>query len=380
MSLVPVSVLTGFLGSGKTTLLRHLLGRPEMTRTAIIINEFGEIGLDHLLVARSDENIVELNSGCLCCTVRGDLVNTLGELWDKRARGLIGAFDRVVIETTGLADPAPILHTLMTEPRLVTIYRLDVVITTLDAATGMATLDRHPEAVKQAAVADRLVLTKTDLPEAKGEALEQRLAALNPGARIALAVAGDIAPDRLFDAGLYDPESKSLDVRRWLAEERYGAADSKTHTRGHDHGDHHHGADPHHADVNRHDDHIRAFCLTRERPISAAGFSLFLELLAANRGPDLLRVKGIVDIAEEPGRPAVVHGVQHIFHPVVWLDAWPDDEVRTRLVFITRDLPSAWIERLLDALTGDPAQDEGPQGAQRQGEEADALRLEAKPL
>jgi G3E family GTPase len=360
MSLIPVSVLTGFLGSGKTTLLARALTRPELAQTAVIINEFGEVGLDHLLIARSDESIVELNSGCLCCTVRGDLVNTLGELHDKRARGLIPAFDRVVVETTGLADPAPILHTLMTEPHLMSCYRLDGVITTVDAVNGMATLDRHEEAVKQVAVADRLVITKSDLPEAQCEALSERLAGINPGARVLRAVKGELDPSHFFDAGLYNPENKSLDVRRWLAEERYGQGGGSE-GQHHEHAqDHDHGHD--HADVNRHDDRIRAFCITRDRPISGANFSLFLELLTANRGPDLLRMKGLVDIAERPGQPAVIHGVQHILHPVVWLDAWPDDGTgppdsggggrRTRLVFITRDLPAAWVERLLDALTG----------------------------
>jgi G3E family GTPase len=355
MPLIPVSVLTGFLGSGKTTLLARALTRPELAQTAVIVNEFGEVGLDHLLIARSDDSIVELNSGCLGCTVRGDLVNTLGELYDKRARGLIPAFDRVVVETTGLADPAPILHTLMTEPHLMSCYRLDGVITTVDAANGMDTLDRHEEAVKQAAVADRLVITKSDLPEARDQALSERLAGINPGARVLRAVKGELDPSHFFDAGLYNPENKSLDVRRWLAEESYGQGESAEdrhhhHAQDHEHG-HDHGHD--HADVNRHDDRIRAFCITRDEPISGSNFSLFLELLTANRGPDLLRMKGIVDIAERPGQPAVIHGVQHILHPVVWLDAWPDDgRGRTRLVFITRDLPAAWVERLLDALTG----------------------------
>ncbi|WP_026986610.1 CobW family GTP-binding protein [Fodinicurvata fenggangensis] len=348
MSLIPVSILTGFLGSGKTTLLRHLLSRPELSDTAVIVNEFGEVGLDHVLVADSEEQIVELNSGCLCCTVRWDLVTTLDTLFTKRESGEIAPFSRVVIETTGLADPAPVLHTLMNDPKLAARFRLDGVITVIDGVNGLATLDRHEEAVKQAAVADRLVITKSDLPEAKCAALEARLENLNPGARQEKAVLGDIAPDVLFGAGFYALEERGENVRRWLQEEAYRATHGEG---GHDH-DHHengHGDGGH--DVNRHDDRIRAFSVVREEPVSVAGFTLFLELLVANRGPDILRVKGIVNIEEKPEKPAVIHGVQHLFHPVVWMDDWPDADRSTRLVFITRDVSQQWIEKLLDSLT-----------------------------
>lgn len=336
MSLLPVSILTGFLGSGKTTLLRHLLAQPELSDTAVIVNEFGEVGLDHMLVADSEEQIVELNSGCLCCTVRWDLVTTLDELHAKREAGSIPAFSRVVVETTGLADPAPVLHTLMNDPKLAARFRLDGVITVVDGVNGLATLDRHEEAVKQAAVADRLVITKSDLPEAEYETLEDRLAQLNPGAARFRVVMGEVSPDALFGAGFYALEERGDDVRRWLREEAY--RDTAEH--GHAH------------DVNRHDDHIRAFSVVREEPVSGAGFSLFLELLVANRGPDILRVKGIVNIAEKPDKPAVIHGVQHLFHPVVWMDGWPDADRSTRLVFITRNVSRDWVEKLLDALTG----------------------------
>lgn len=338
VSLLPVSILTGFLGSGKTTLLRHLLAQPELSDTAVIVNEFGEVGLDHMLVADSEEQIVELNSGCLCCTVRWDLVTTLDELHAKREDGSIPAFSRVVIETTGLADPAPVLHTLMNDPKLAARFRLDSVITVVDGVNGLGTLDRHEEAVKQAAVADRLVITKSDLPEAECEALEGWLAQLNPGAVRLRAVMGEVPPDALFGAGFYTLEECGEDVRRWLHEEAYRDAAEHDHAHAHD--------------VNRHDDHIRAFSIVREEPVSGAGFSLFLELLVANRGPDILRVKGIVNIAEKPDKPAVIHGVQHLFHPVAWMDGWPDADRSTRLVFITRDVSRDWVEKLLDALTG----------------------------
>jgi G3E family GTPase len=354
MSLIPVTLLTGFLGSGKTTLLKALLQRPEMARTAVIVNEFGEIGLDHLLVEKSEENMVQLNSGCLCCTVRGDLANTLGQLDWKMSQGEIPGFDRVVIETTGLADPAPIIHTLTMEPRLSSRFRLDGVLVTVDAVNAMATLDAQMESVKQAAVADRILLTKTDLAEGAraASALEARLQALNPTAILQRCTQGALAPQDLFGLGLYNPETKSLDVQRWLRDEALLDPAAPGEDPGHDH-DHEHGHHPeHHHDVNRHDDHIKAYCVTRDQPISGSAFSLFLELLMANRGPDLLRVKGIVDIEEKPGEPAVIHGVQHVFHPVVWLPQWPDGEAKTRIVFITRDVPQAWIEKLLDGLTG----------------------------
>jgi len=360
-SLLPVTVLTGFLGSGKTTLLRRLLRDPRLRETAVIVNEFGEIGLDHLLVAGAEEQVVELSSGCLCCTVRWDLITTLDRLHARRAAGEL-AFERVVVETTGLADPAPILHTLMSDPKVAARFRLDGVVTVVDAVNGAGTLDRHPEAVKQAAVADRLVVTKGDLAEEEQvRGLSARLRSLNPAAPLETAVQGEIAPDRLFGCGLYDASGKSPEVARWLREEAYAESRQDHHGHGHDH-DHGQG---HGHDPNRHDDRIRAFCVTRGEPVSGLAFSLFLELLVANRGADLLRVKGIVAVAERPETPAVIHGVQHLFHPVTWLEAWPGEDRRSRLVFITRDVPQAWIEKLLDALTA-PREPALPAGEARE--------------
>jgi len=345
---VPVTVLTGFLGSGKTTLLSRLLRHPAMGRTAVIVNEFGEVGLDHDLLESSDEDIVELDSGCLCCTVRGDLVRTVADLIVRRERGALPRFERILIETTGLADPAPILHALIADPVLAECVALDGIVTTVDAATGAATLDVHVEAVRQAAVADRLLLTKTDLvaPETVA-ALTARLAALNPAAAPITASFGDVAPDRLFGAGLFDPAGKIPDVAAWLRAEAYRDGHEHGHEHGHGHG-HGHAHDA--PDPNRHDDRILAFCVVRERPIPAVAFTLFLEALADNCGPDLLRVKGILHIAESPDRPAVIHGVQHVFHPPAWLDAWPSADRRSRLVFIGRDIPQSWVETLLELL------------------------------
>src|SRR5215475_13428604 len=237
---IPVTVLTGFLGSGKTTLLNKLLRRPELADTAVIINEFGEIGLDHLLVEKSSEDgMVTLNSGCLCCTVRGDLVRTMSELFLKRSKGEVNSFKRMVVETTGLADTAPILHTLMTDPLLASRYRLDGVVTTVDGVNGSSTLDNHEEAVKQAAVADRLLLTKIDIAEAPKLAdLKHRLAHLNPGAQAMSISGGEIDPNQILNAGLYNPETKTADVKRWLHEEAYGHEHGGGHRHhgGHDHG------------------------------------------------------------------------------------------------------------------------------------------------
>ncbi len=341
-----VSVLTGFLGSGKTTLLQQLLAHPDMEETAVIVNEFGEIGLDHLLVEQASEATVLLNSGCLCCTVRGDLVAGMRDLYKRRVKREVPPFKRLVIETTGLADPAPILQTLMTDPLLSARFRLDGVIATVDAVNGQATLDLQGESVKQAAVADRILLTKSDLAEEAARAsLAERLQALNPAAPIYESVQGDVAPALLFNAGLYDPQKKSPDVQAWLKAEAYQAAD---HDGDHPH-HYHHGHD-----VNRHDEAIRAFCLTYDKPLDWERFNSWIEMLITLHGANILRIKGLLNVAEVD-QPIVIHGVQHVFHPPVRLEAWPDDSRATRLVFIVRDLKRELFEHTLRAFNEDSA-------------------------
>lgn len=340
---LPTVVLTGFLGAGKTSLLNTLLKDPLLSNACVVINEFGEVGIDHLLVEKSDDTLIELASGCLCCTIRGDLINTLSDLLARRDAGTIKAFDRIVIETTGLADPAPVLHALMREPLLLARLRLEGVITVVDGVNGMATLDAHPEAVKQVAVADRIVLTKLDLlhgvaGEEKMFATIARLRKLNPTARLLTTHRGEATAERLFNMGLFDAGKKGADVQGWLNDEALARQ-------------HHHHHGHHHHDVSRHDAHIRSFALRDARAISPEGLELFFALLASHHGENLLRLKGVIKLTDDPNRPLAVHGVQHVFHPPVRLSAWPDGRAETRLMFIVKDLDKSVIEELFNAFT-----------------------------
>ncbi|WP_208249560.1 GTP-binding protein [Rhizobium sp. T1470] len=360
---IPVTILTGFLGAGKSTLLNRILKDPAMRDAAVIINEFGDVGIDHLLVESSGDAIIELSDGCLCCTVRGELVDTLANLMDAVQTGRVKPVNRVVIETTGLADPAPVMQAIMGNPIIATNFDLDGIVTVVDAVNGSQTLDNHEEAVKQAAVADRLLIAKrTMVPPEVLRALEARLDALNPRAALMDADSAESGQASVLVNGLYDPATKIADVGRWLRDE--DAHDA------HHHEHHHHGADGHHHhhhhghdhqdphDVNRHDSSIRSFSIVEDKPIDPMALDMFIDLLRSAHGEKLLRMKAIVAVSDRPDRPLVLHGVQSIFHPPSRLPAWPDPEDRrTRMVLITRDLPEAFVKDLFDAFLGKPGVD-----------------------
>ncbi len=314
----PVLVVTGFLGSGKTTLIQRLLRDPAYTGTAVIVNEFGAVALDHALMEGGSE-VLLLPSGCLCCAVLGDLVTTLHDLERRRAAGSI-AFERVVIETSGLADPAPVLQALMTDRRLARSYAVAGVVTLIDAAHGAATLPAYVEARRQVALASRIIVTKTDLAGV-ATAIAEAVAALNPGAPWVAAAHGAVPPDWLFAPSPFIASHLATTV-----DEPPGA---------------------------RHTDGIGSFTLTRAAPVPAVALTLLLQALAEHAGDRLLRVKGLVAVAEAPDAPAVVHGVRHVFEAPVWLDRWPADKRGTELVFIANALPPRFPGRLLEAIAAE---------------------------
>lgn len=328
-SRIPMTVITGFLGSGKTTLLNALLARPEAANTAVIINEYGEVGVDHDLVQNITESVTLLDNGCVCCVVRGDLEQALRDMFLARRAGEMANFERVILETTGLADPAPVMQTISIDPALAEHYRLDGVVTLVDGVQGADQLEDTAEAVKQAAVADRIVVTKSDLTDqATIDKLMAELKALNPTARTAVALQGEIDPDFVLSVGLDRSRVAQEAVDRWL-----GAASQEEHD--HDHHEHTHN--------------VVTFTLWFEQPFKRTTFERCVELLTSLRGGDLLRVKGLVNVEDEAG-PVVIQGVQHLFHPPVTLAAWPSDDRRSRLVFITRGIKRETVANLFSAV------------------------------
>jgi len=335
-TLIPVSLLTGFLGSGKTTLLNQALRQTALADSAVLVNEVGSIGLDHHLVRSAKPDVVLLEGGCLCCTVRGELTDTLRDLLFKRGRDGIPKFDRVLIETTGLADPAPILQSLTSDPIVAQHYRLDGVVTTVDGVLGMRELDRHFESVKQAAVADRIVLTKCDAAQPPDlDRLEARLRELNPGAPIYRSEHGRIDAALLLNAGLFDSSRKIPDVARWLAASAYRPVSRASVL----------PAQPAER-LPGHDASIHSFTLSFDQPIPWTGLVAAMEMLLSFRGEDLLRVKGILNL-EGQAQPIVMQSVQTLLYPLAKLDAWPDDDRRTRLVFIVRDIEPGFVEDVI---------------------------------
>jgi G3E family GTPase len=335
----PVTILTGFLGSGKTTLLNRALRDPTLARTAVVINEFGEISIDHALMTTSDDTIVVLENGCLCCTVFGDLVGTLNNLYHRREAGEVPPFDHVVIETSGLADPAPVAQAFLSEPTLAGLFRVGMVITTVDAVNGPGTLDRHEESVRQVALADHILITKLDLitpgEQAAEAALTARLRRLNPAARINRIDDPALDVIRLLGGASLDPTASDTAAKEWL-----NLAAFEHHDHEHESHDHRH----------HHDADIASFAFIREAPTSRYALQLLLNALEQNLGPNLLRVKGLINVAEEPGRPAVIQGAQHLLHNISWLDRWPDDDRRTRIVFITQNISRASVEEMIGLL------------------------------
>lgn len=339
---IPLQIITGFLGAGKTTLLNRLLTAPDLSGALVIVNEFGEVGLDHLMIEGADDGLILMTSGCLCCTIRGDLVNTLEDLLRRRDNGRIQPFNRVIIETTGIADPAPILNVVLMHPYLSQRYEIDGVITVVDAINGLATITAHEEALRQVVVADCLVITKTDLtntdlaPEGQvPDDLKAELDRLNPFAPLLDAAKGEANAASLIGLGLFDLAGKPAEVDAWLA------IDSVMD-----------GPHAHLHDQSRHGAEIRAFSLVADQPVRSQTLDLFWSLLRSTHGPKLLRLKGIVCLAERPEKPVVLHAAQQVMHPPVTLKAWPSDDRRSRLVLIVRGLDPAIVEKLWTAFLG----------------------------
>lgn len=325
---MPLTVLTGFLGSGKTTIVREVLRRPGFQRTAVIMNEFGAIGIDHDLIASSSEALIALSTGCLCCAMQGDLAQTVQRLM------AVGGFERILLETSGLADPIPLLQTAIVDPYLAETVDITRVVVTVDALHGPAVLQAHDTARRQIALADQVCVTKSDLDGAAAAAAIRAVRALRPEVALSMSVHGDVAPSLLFT-----PREHRTTWPVTL-----------------------HDLDrPRH----EHEAGITTASLRVEAPVHAVTLTLFLQALAENCGPDLLRVKGIVSIRESPETPAVVHGVQHVFHPVAWLDRWPSEDRATRVMLIGRRLDADWLSVLLRTIEEEVEQ---------------ATRLEAGPI
>jgi G3E family GTPase len=345
---LPVTLVTGFLGSGKTTMINAALKAPQLRDAVVVVNEFGEVGIDHSLVASSSDAVVVLENGCLCCTVRSDLVSTLNELYQARLAGRIAPFATVIIETSGLAEPGPVLQAFLSEPTLDGLYRVASVVTLVDAVNWEQTSRNHDEAVRQVALADQVRVTKTDLTEPrKAEGVLAELARLNPAADIRPMSwdTADIAA--LLTTSGFDAADASADPRPWLSLPRYEAAGAHEHVCDETCPDHHHG---HHGHDHLSGKQIETFVLVRNEPVSRAELQFLLDGIAQNLGPGLLRVKGLVDVAEEPGRPAVIQGAQHLLHTMTWLDHWPDEDRRTRVVFITQGIARDGLRDVIEML------------------------------
>jgi len=321
--ITPVSLLSGFLGSGKTTLLGRALEHNALSNTLVIVNEFGDVGIDHLIVADLAENILELRNGCLCCTIRGDLAMTLRDLYHRRQLGDVKAFDHVVVETSGVADPIPLAHTLMANPPIMQAYRLDTIVCVVDAIHGVATMREHDTAANQVALADLIIISKSDIaPSGQLAETQAVIEGINPSAEVAVAVAGNIEPARVFGRQLFDPEKRADTIDKWMS----------VHS-GH-----------------RHDSVYTTHSIVHGGTLSLAGTSVFLNHVVNEKREQILRIKGLAGFREKDGAPALLHAVQEKFYPVTWLEDWPSADHSSRLVFIGRDLDTGWLETKFESL------------------------------
>jgi G3E family GTPase len=320
----PITLVTGFLGSGKTTLLRHLLAGPEARHTAVLVNEFGDIGLDHHLMQRLDEQTILLGGGCVCCMIRHDLVQALTDLLDRDQRGAMPRLKRIVIETTGLADPAPILFTVTTHPMLQHHFDIAGVVTTVDAVNGQRHLDQQPESLKQVVSADEIILTKTDLAQPDTvPALRARLQAINPTARLTTAVFGQVEGHHVLDCRDNRTSAAQLARASQTAFEAVGTSGV-------------------------HSGEICSLALSFAQPLDWSAFSVWLSMLLHARGENVLRVKGLLNVGA--AGPVILNGVQHIMHAPEHLARWPDADQRSHLVFILRAIEPRHIVRSLRAF------------------------------
>jgi G3E family GTPase len=348
-----VTLVTGFLGSGKTTLINAALRSPELAKTVVVVNEFGEVGLDHQLFASSSDSVVVLENGCLCCTVRSDLVGTLNSLYHARQAGEIPDFDNVVIETSGLAEPAPILQAFLSEPTLDGLYRVASVLTLVDAVNWSRTAEAHEEAVRQVALADQIRITKLDMVtgdrQNNSSRIRLELRRMNPSAEIAEVDWSSAIIAKLLTSSGFDSADSQADPRPWLNLKAYRNAAHSHSACDEDH-DHEHDQERHAHSHHLEGRGIENFVLMRESPLAREEVQYLLDGITQNLGVGLLRVKGLVNISEEPGRPAVIHGAQHLLHTMTWLDRWPDSDHRTRIVFITQGIPRGSLKDIIDLL------------------------------
>ena len=342
---LPVTLVTGFLGSGKTTLINKALKSPGLQHTVVVVNEFGEVGLDHKLYAQSNDAVIVLENGCLCCTVRSDLVSTLNSLYYDRLAGRIPMFDNVVIETSGLAEPGPVLQAFLSEPTLDGLFRVGRVLTLVDSINWPDTSTKHDEAVRQVALADEIIITKTDLlPDDRDSALRNlidELRGMNPAANVGEVDWSPSAVAGLLTSTGFDAANSAADPRPWLSINSYEAYDKK---RGEE-GVTDVSLNPHLANKG-----VESFVLVRSAPLSRGELHFLLDGISQNLGSSLLRVKGLVHVREEPGRPAVIQGAQHLLHTLTWLDKWPDADTRTRVVFITQGIVRDRLKEIIELL------------------------------